>query len=485
MHIYNTLTRHKEEFTPQRPGEVSLYVCGITAYDFCHIGHARAAVVFDVLVRYLRDQGYRVRFVRNFTDVDDKIIARAAEEGISADAVAEKYIQAYYEDMHRLGVAPASFEPKATEHIQDMIDLAQTLIGKGHAYATVAGDVYFRVRSLPSYGALSGREVDALRSGARIAPGEEKEDPLDFALWKTAKPEEPSWSSPWGQGRPGWHLECSAMSERFLGLPLDIHGGGQDLAFPHHENERAQSLAASGNELARYWVHNGFVQVEAEKMSKSLGNFITIRDILDYYLPEVVRYVLVSNHYRSPLDFNWEVMEEAEKGLRRLYQTNLHIRENLSRSKWSATELPAELIQEVDALDAKWRHSLADDLNTAGALGHLFSLNRVANRILEDKTWRKAAAGRDMLTRILGIFEHIGGVLGLFLEEPETFLNALRQQRAQRKGIDTSTVQRLLEKRQQARRDKDFAAADGVREQLENLGIEVQDTPQGPVWDVQ
>lgn len=484
MQLYNSMTRQKEEFIPQTSGEISLYVCGITAYDYCHIGHARAAVVFDVLVRYFRDQNFAVHFVRNFTDVDDKIIKRAAEEQLEADEVAQKYIAAYYEDMERLGVQPANFEPKATEHIQDMIGLAENLIAKGHAYATASGDVYFRVRSLPSYGSLSGRELDTMRAGARIAPGEEKEDPLDFALWKRAKPEEPSWPSPWGNGRPGWHLECSAMSERFLGLPLDIHGGGQDLAFPHHENERAQSLAASGKELARFWVHNGFVQVEAEKMSKSLGNFITIRDILSYYLPEVLRYFLVTKHYRSPLDFNWEVMDEAEKGLRRLYQTRKHIAEALSRSKWSKTELPSELSAEIDDLDAKWRQNMEDDLNTAGALGHVFTLNRLANRILEDKTWRKAEAGGKLLERIQSIFEHIGNVLGLFQQTPDAFLDDLRTQKAKRKGIDTSAVAQLITKRQEARRAKDFTTADSVRQQLEEMGIEVQDTPQGPVWDI-
>ncbi|ACV67834.1 cysteine--tRNA ligase [Desulfohalobium retbaense] len=484
MQLYNSMTRQKEEFIPQTSGEISLYVCGITAYDYCHIGHARAAVVFDVLVRYFRDQNFAVHFVRNFTDVDDKIIKRAAEEHLEADEVAQKYIAAYYEDMERLGVQPANFEPKATEHIQDMIGLAENLIAKGHAYATASGDVYFRVRSLPSYGSLSGRELDTMRAGARIAPGEEKEDPLDFALWKRAKPEEPSWPSPWGNGRPGWHLECSAMSERFLGLPLDIHGGGQDLAFPHHENERAQSLAASGKELARFWVHNGFVQVEAEKMSKSLGNFITIRDILSYYLPEVLRYFLVTKHYRSPLDFNWEVMDEAEKGLRRLYQTRQHIAEALSRSNWSKTELPSELSAEIDDLDAKWRQNMEDDLNTAGALGHVFTLNRLANRILEDKTWRKAEAGGKLLERIQSIFEHIGNVLGLFQQTPDAFLDDLRTQKAKRKGIDTSAVAQLITKRQEARRAKDFTTADSVRQQLEEMGIEVQDTPQGPVWDI-
>ena len=313
MQLYNTLTRRKEEFTPAKPGTVGLYACGITAYDFCHIGHARSAVVFDVLVRYLEHIGNTVVFVRNFTDVDDKIINRANKEGVPSEQIAERFIAAFHEDMDRLGVRRASVEPKATEYIGEMIALCETLIAKGKAYPTPSGDVYFRVRSFDGYGKLSGRSVDDLRAGARIAPGEEKEDPLDFALWKGAKPGEPFWDSPWGKGRPGWHIECSAMSEKTLPLPLDIHGGGQDLIFPHHENEIAHTEAATGKELSHFWVHNGFVQIDSEKMSKSLNNFKTIRDILEQYPPEVLRLFLLGRQYRSPVDFTAEAMDEAEK----------------------------------------------------------------------------------------------------------------------------------------------------------------------------
>ena len=304
MQFYNTMTRRKEPFTPVRPGKVGLYACGITAYALSHIGHARSAVAFDVLVRLLRFKGYEVTFVRNFTDVDDKIINRANEEGRSSEEVAAAYIEAFHEDMDRLGVRRADVEPRATEHITDMIDLCRTLLARGKAYAVPSGDVYFRVRSFSGYGKLSGRSPDDLRAGARVMPGEDKEDPLDFALWKAAKPGEPWWESPWGHGRPGWHIECSAMSEKYLPLPLDIHGGGLDLIFPHHENEIAQTEAALDKPLARVWMHNGFVQVNSEKMSKSLGNFQTIRDILESYLPETLRFFLVGKHYRSPIDFS-------------------------------------------------------------------------------------------------------------------------------------------------------------------------------------
>ena len=299
-----------------------MYVCGITAYDYCHIGHARSAVVFDVLVRYLRYIGMQVTFVRNFTDVDDKIINRANREGTDFESIARSYIDAFYTDMDRLGILRADIEPKATEHIKEMIELCENLITKGHAYSTPSGDVYFRVRSYADYGKLSGRNIEDLMSGARIEPGEEKEDPLDFALWKGAKPGEPSWPSPWGPGRPGWHIECSAMSERYLPLPFDIHGGGQDLAFPHHENERAQTEAATDKQFVRYWVHNGFVQINSEKMSKSLNNFVTIRDILANYLPEVLRFFLITKHYRSPLDYTSDALEESERALKRLSRTS-------------------------------------------------------------------------------------------------------------------------------------------------------------------
>ncbi|MFW5900083.1 MAG: cysteine--tRNA ligase, partial [Desulfovermiculus sp.] len=451
-----------------------------------HIGHARAAVVFDVLVRYLRFAGYQVTFVRNFTDVDDKIINRAREEGIDSQAVAKKYIQAFYEDMDRLNILRPDYEPRATEHIQDMQEVITTLIDKGFAYATPSGDVYFRVRSFPDYGRLSGRNIEELQSGARIEPGQEKEDPLDFALWKKAKPDEPAWPSPWGQGRPGWHIECSAMSQRFMDLPLDIHGGGQDLIFPHHENERAQSIAASGHDFVRYWMHNGFVQVKSEKMSKSLGNFVTLRDIYAHFLPEVLRFFLLSQHYRSPLDFSFEGLQEAEKGLKRVYQTQKHLESMTpAPANGQGQNLPAEITQEIRDASSHWQNSLEDDLNTAAALGAAFSLVRLANRILEDKQWRKAADAGQAFHSILTTLQDLGQVLGLFSQKSSEFLLDLRSCRAARAGVDLSEVEKLIAKRQEARKKKDFAQADSIRDHLIQLGVSVQDTPDGPVWDLE
>ncbi|MBL3581055.1 cysteine--tRNA ligase [Oleidesulfovibrio alaskensis] len=484
MQLYNTLTRKKEKFIPQREGKASVYVCGITAYDLCHLGHARSSVAFDVLVRYLRHTGLDVTFVRNFTDVDDKIIKRAGETGLTSTEVAEKYMAAFHEDMDRLGCLRADIEPRCTQHIGEMIALCEDLISKGKAYSTASGDVYFRVRSFASYGKLSGRDVDDMRSGARVAPGEEKEDPLDFALWKSAKPGEPYWESPWGNGRPGWHIECSAMSEKHLPLPLDIHGGGQDLVFPHHENEIAQTEAATGKEFARYWVHNGFVQVNAEKMSKSLGNFSTIRDILQGYLPETLRYFLLTKHYRSPIDFTFDGMDEAEKNLRRIYQTLNLVENELQKTKWSAAPLPEEVLSEMDETERAWNEAMEDDLNTAAALGHIFGLVRLVNRIIEDKTMRKSAQARDALLRMQSMMARWGAVLGLFTRQPAEFLREMRDCRAARRDVDTARVETLLLERQEARKAKDFERSDAIREELARMGVEVQDTPAGAVWDI-
>ncbi|MFP4392362.1 MAG: cysteine--tRNA ligase [Desulfohalobiaceae bacterium] len=483
MHFYNTLSKRKQEFVPQEEGKVRMYVCGITAYDYCHIGHARAAVVFDTLVRFFRYQGYQVSFVRNFTDVDDKIINRAREEGLESSKVTDKYIQAFYQDMDRLKVLRADMEPRATEYIQDMQELVQTLLDKGYAYITPSGNVYFRVRVFEDYGRLSGRNIEELQAGARIEPGEEKQDPLDFALWKRAKPEEPAWDSPWGTGRPGWHIECSAMSQRLLGLPLDIHGGGQDLAFPHHENERAQSMAATGLELAKYWLHNGFVQVQSEKMSKSLGNFVTLRDIFQDYLPETLRFFLLSQHYRSPLDFSWESLQESEKGLKRLYQSKQLLEQALERKKWKTGLLPQEMQHELEESSRHWEKSLADDLNTAAALGHIFNLCRLGNRILEDKSMRQTQGAAQAYQMILENLDAMSGVLGILDQPSQNFLSDLRDKRAARLDIDTSRVEEMLRQRQQARQDKDFAQADRIRDQLAEMGVQVQDTPAGTTWD--
>ncbi|NDV18868.1 cysteine--tRNA ligase [Pseudodesulfovibrio sp. JC047] len=485
MRLYNTLKRQKEEFIPANGNDVNMYVCGITAYDLCHIGHARSSVVFDVLYRYLKRKGYSVNFIRNFTDIDDKIIKRANEVGKEAAEIAEKFIGEFYVDMDKLSVLRPDVEPKCTEHIPEMIALTERLISKGHAYATPSGDVYFKVRSFEGYGKLSGRNIDELESGARIDPGDEKLDPLDFALWKSAKPGEPSWESPWGLGRPGWHLECSAMSEKYSPLPLDIHGGGQDLSFPHHENEVAQSEADTGKPFANYWVHNGFVQINSEKMSKSLGNFFTIRDILDKFLAETLRYFLLTMHYRSPLDFSFEALEEAEKGIKRIYSALAQVDTELTKSKWKKSPFPEELVSELAQIETHFDEAMEDDLNTAGAMGHIFSAIRLAGRVIEDKTLRKSEGGREFFTRIKTDVANWGQVLGILEREPVEFLTELRDNRAARTGIDPMKVNALLDARQQARKDKDFEKSDAIRDELAAMNVEVKDTPQGATWDVQ
>ena len=483
MLLYNTLGRKKEEFVPVHPGKANMYVCGITAYDLCHIGHARSALVFDVLVRQLRHTGLEVRFVRNFTDVDDKIINRANKEGRDWREVAQTYITAFHEDMDRLGVLRADEEPRATDFIPQIQAICSTLIDSGKAYSTPSGDVYFRVRAYEPYGKLSGRSLDDLLSGARVAPGEEKEDPLDFALWKAAKPGEPFWESPWGKGRPGWHIECSAMSQPYL--PLDIHGGGQDLIFPHHENEIAQSEAACACSLARYWVHNGFVQVNAEKMSKSLGNFKTIRDILENYLPETLRFFLLGKHYRSPIDFTADSMDEAEKAQHRVYTALHEAGKALARDKWKKTPLPQEMAEEWAALPKAFDAALEDDINTAQALGQVFAQVRLVNRLLEDKALRSAEAGRDLLQEFLARAQEWDKRLGLFGQAPQTFLADLRGQRATRGKIDVARVEELMLARQEARASKDFARSDSLRQEILDLGVSVRDTPEGQVWDLE
>ena len=484
MRLYNTLIRKKQEFVPETPGKVNMYVCGITAYDLCHIGHARSSVVFDVLYRYLLHKGFDVTFIRNFTDIDDKIIKRAGEVGKEAAEIAEQFIGEFYVDMDRLAIRRPTVEPKCTAHIPEMIKLTQELIDKGHAYPTPSGDVYFKVRSFDGYGKLSGRNIDELESGARIEPGEEKQDPLDFALWKAAKPGEPSWESPWGLGRPGWHLECSAMSEKYAPLPLDIHGGGQDLSFPHHENEIAQSEAATGKPFANYWVHNGFVQINSEKMSKSLGNFFTIRDILAKFLPETLRYFLLTMHYRSPLDFSFDALEEAEKGLRRIYAAMAQVQAELAKENWKKSPFPEDIAAELDAAVASFAEAMEDDLNTAGALGHVFTAVRLAGRVCEDKNLRKSEGGRAFFLRFQEAFKQWGAILGIFEQDPAAFLAELRDSRAARAGIDPAQVEALIADRQEARKNKDFAKSDAIRDELLALKVEVKDTPQGATWDV-
>ena len=482
MQLFNTASRSKEPFVPLRPGKVNMYVCGVTVYDLCHIGHARSALVFDVLVRFLRRRGLDVTFVRNFTDVDDKIIRRANEEGRDWKEVAETYIKAFHEDMDALGVLRADVEPRATEYMDAIIALCEELVQKGFAYATPSGDVYFAVRSFPQYGKLSHRSLDDMQAGARVAPGEEKRDPMDFAVWKAAKPGEPYWESPWGQGRPGWHIECSAMSRPYL--PLDIHGGGMDLVFPHHENEIAQTEACCGCELAKVWMHNAFVQINSEKMSKSLGNFKTIRDILETWQPETLRYFLLSKQYRSPVDFTPEGMDDAERALLRFYESLREARKSLARAKWKKTALPEDLQKDWDGLGPAFEAALDDDLNTAQALGHAFSMVRLVNRVLEDKALKAGEGARALLESFLERARAIADMTGLFGQDPDAFLEALRSRRCQRAGIDQAEVAKVIAERAEARKAKDFARSDELRDKLLAMGVQVRDTPEGQTWDL-
>ncbi len=476
--LYNSATRSKQIFQPMEEGKAGLYVCGVTVYDLCHIGHARSAIVFDVLSRYLRARDFEVTYVRNFTDVDDKIIDRANQLGKDTQELAQEYIDAFYEDMDKLAVLKADREPRATEHIEGMIDMIKTLIDKGFAYAE-GTDVFYSVEALPSYGSLSGRRLEDMQAGSRIAVDERKHHPMDFVLWKAAKPGEPQWSSPWGLGRPGWHMECSVMSNHFLGPTFDIHGGGKDLIFPHHENERAQSIAANGGEFARYWVHNGFVTVESEKMSKSLGNFLTIRDALDMYHPEVLRLFLLSKHYRSPLDFSKSVVHDFQSGLIRIYRTLQRLDESLGTYEPPADAQNPGFLQgeQKNEFLKQFIKTMDDDLNTAGAVGLVFEKVKQINRILD------AQPDKDTLAELGEDRRHLfqaARTLGLLNRSPETFFKEISAGLAAH--VDAAEIGRMIEERTRARADKDWARADTIRDQLKERGVILEDGSQGTTW---
>jgi cysteinyl-tRNA synthetase len=476
--LYNSATRKKEVFRPIREGQVGIYVCGVTVYDLCHIGHARSVIVFDVLVKYVRCRGYTVTYVRNFTDVDDKIIERARQTGENTASLAEKYIHAFYEDMHALDVLDADIEPRATEHIDDMIDMVSRLVDKGHAYV-VDGDVYFSVETFEQYGQLSGRNLEDMVAGARIAVDEKKRNPLDFILWKSAKPGEPKWKSPWGEGRPGWHMECSVMSSKYLGANFDIHGGGRDLIFPHHENERAQAMAANGVNFANYWVHNGFLTVESEKMSKSLGNFITIRDALRSYHPQELRLFLLSKHYRSPLDFSRAGLFEAKSGLVRIYRTLQRLDELLGHREPPVEQTARPLLADDEKSDFEVRfiEIMDDDLNTAGALGLVFDKVREINRLIDSSSSRD-----DIRPQLLSDREDIldcGKIMGLFGLPPDTFFSEVAGSTYEISGPE---IESMIDERNEARKNKDWAKADMIREELLQRGIVLEDGSEGTTW---
>jgi cysteinyl-tRNA synthetase len=475
LEIYNSLTREKAPFAPIEPRKVRMYVCGMTVYDLCHLGHARVLVVFDVVYRYLRALGFDVTYIRNITDIDDKIIRRAEERGEPFGALTERFIAAMHEDSEALGILPPTDEPRATAHIGEILGMIEALIDRGHAYAAKNGDVYYAVGTFPGYGRLSGKDPRDLRAGARVEIGESKRDPLDFALWKAAKPGEPAWDSPWGPGRPGWHIECSAMSTCALGNHFDIHGGGADLQFPHHENEIAQSEGATGEPFVNVWMHNGFVRVNEEKMSKSLGNFFTVREILVRYRPEEVRYFILTSHYRSPLNYDDEHLELARAGLTRLYT--------------ALRGLPAAQPAGVDVFGERFHAAMDDDFNTPVALSVLFDLVREINRVRPQDEAAAAALGAEL--------RGLGGILGLLQADPEAYLKGkvnISGEVAIQAGIDASgkldivhgisdsRLAQLISERSEARRNGNWARADSIREELGAAGVILEDGPGGTTW---
>jgi cysteinyl-tRNA synthetase len=481
MRIHNTMTGRKEDFVPVTPGQVQMYVCGITVYDHCHIGHARSAIIFDVMRRYLKYKGLKVTFIKNFTDIDDKIINRAKQEGISWDAVAEKYIGEYYRDMDSLGVARADIEPKATEHIAEIVDIVKGLIDKGYAYE-VQGDVYFEIGKFADYGKLSKRDIDYMLAGARVDVNEKKRNPMDFALWKASKENEPAWESPWGPGRPGWHIECSAMSRKHLGDTFDIHGGGADLIFPHHENEIAQSEAYTGKPFVRYWVHNGFITVDKEKMSKSLGNFFTIKEILNKFDAEVIRFFLLSTHYRSPIEFSDEQLRESEVSIDRYYTTAGRISEFLDQdhSKDKATADEKALSDLLGKFRDKFGEAMDDDFNTALAIGGIFELIRVVNKYLDGKPSGGKAV--ELASNTRDLLREAGGVLNIFRRTPEEWSRALMSLKCP--DLTEEFIEARIKERKTAREKKDWAASDAIRKELEERGIILEDKREGTGWKV-
>ncbi len=460
--IYNTMTRKKEELVPIDENEIKMYVCGPTVYNFIHIGNARPAVVFDTMRRYLEYRGKKVRFIQNFTDVDDKIIKRSYEEGISASEVSEKYIKEYFADADALNLMRATVHPKVTENMDEIIAFVKALEEKGFAYA-VDGDVYYRTRKFKGYGKLSGQNIEDLESGARISVDERKEDPLDFALWKARKEEnEPAWESPWGMGRPGWHIECSAMSNKYLGETIDIHGGGQDLAFPHHENEIAQTEAYTGKKFSNYWMHNAYITINNEKMSKSKGNFFTVRDILKEYTGEEIRYFLLSGHYRSPINFSEELMLQSRNALARMHNAKQNLQHLAHNGSEDMTDDEKAQLEKLADYKSKFNEAMDDDLNTADAISVIFELIRDVNTAVKDGASKKFAEG------CLALLGELTGVLGILSDEE-----------SDSDGI-SDEIMALVEERQAARKEKNFARADEIRDILKAQGLAVEDTPQGP-----
>jgi len=472
--VYNTFSGEKEEFRPIHEKEVRVYVCGVTVYGHCHIGHGRSAIVFDVVYRYLLEKGYNVIFIKNFTDIDDKIIRRASEEGISWKEVGEKYIKSFYEDMDALHVLRPVHEPRATEHIDDMVRLVETLLDKGYAYK-VNGDVYFSVESYKQYGELSKRTLEEMLAGARVEIDERKKNPLDFALWKSSKEGEPFWETPFGKGRPGWHIECSVMSTKYLGNPFDIHGGGKDLIFPHHENEKAQTEAATGKSFVNYWMHNGFVNIQKEKMSKSIGNILLIKDFLKSHHPEALRLFFLSTHYRNPIDYTEQSLDDMHNALLRLYYTLERV-SKLSSSKIMKPKrhLPA------DELFNRFYKAMDDDFNTALALSYIFELSKILNKMIDEHD--ESAIPSIHYTQNLMV--RLARILGLLNDEIHTFHESETKRHLLAAGLDKETLERMIKERTDARKNKNFKKADEIRNVLLEKGITLLDTPTGTEWRI-
>ena len=482
--IYNTLTRKKETFTPLEPNHVRLYVCGITSYDYCHIGHARSALAFDMIVRYLRYREYHVTYIRNFTDIDDKIIKRAAEQNTTPDELANRFIDEFYIDMDALGIERPTMEPKATDHIQEMINLISELIDSGKAYKA-GNDVYYSVNSFPEYGKLSGRNLEDMQAGARISVNEQKHNPMDFVLWKGSKPGEPTWDSPWGPGRPGWHIECSAMSRKYLGNTFDIHGGGQDLIFPHHENEVAQSEGANNTSFVTTWIHHGFVTIRDEKMSKSLGNFLTIRDIRRQYHSEVIRFFIFSTHYRNPLDFSESAMQDATAGLDRLYNCVAAIESlTMEGDPASPSVISKKDRAKLLSIEERYQQAMDNDFNTAQAQAILFDTAKAMNKIERQLPAPPCRDDIQLLKDTLATFKKLGSIMGLLQEDAFEYLQQKKAALLEGLDIDEATINSMIKERNEARSSRDWARSDEIRDRLLAQNIELKDGPAGTTWEI-
>jgi cysteinyl-tRNA synthetase len=482
IEVYNTLGRKKQEFETLEEGRVKMYACGPTVYDDGHIGHARAAVIFDMVSQYLRFRGYDVTYVRNYTDVDDKIINRANEDGVDYREVAENYTRQYEEDVKRLGLTEPDEKPKVSEHIPEIIEMVGALVDKGLAYEA-AGSVYFEVEKFPGYGKLSGRSREEMENVSRVDHDPHKKAELDFALWKAAKKGEPFWESPWGEGRPGWHIECSVMSTKYLGKTFDIHGGGRDLIFPHHENEIAQSEGANNAAMANYWIHNGHVTKDGVKISKSLGNFIPLKELYQTYDPEAIKFFLYGVHYRSPLDFTDLGIRQAERNVERFYTTLSQV-DALPEEDGDPMD-GAPLADELDGLEKKFTEAMDDDFNTARALAAFFDFLHATNDHLAAKKSRKKAGSRALMKKAAAELRRLGGVLGLFGQDPGAYLAALRDMRVRLKKLDPAEIEKKIGERAEARKNKDFEKADAIRAELEESGVILEDTPEGTLWRVE